>query len=156
MRGKALSLDHEGYYVTPSINIVNAFDPKSVYQKSEIFGPNVAIFTTDSFEEAMAINNSSGFGLVMSLFSKNRELYEKSLIEAQVGQVNWNRTTNGASSKLPFGGMNKSGNDRPSAHYAVQYCSIPVSSLEDTTPFTGTAMPPGLNYEITDKDPSKS
>lgn len=149
MRGKAMSLDHEGYYVTPSINIVPAFDPKSVYQKSEIFGPNVAIFTTDSFEEALAINNSSGFGLVMAMFTKNRALYEKALIEAQVGQVNWNRTTNGASSRLPFGGMNKSGNDRPSAHYAVQYCTIPVSSLEDSTQFTGANMPPGLNFELT-------
>jgi succinylglutamic semialdehyde dehydrogenase len=150
MRGKALSLDHDGYYVTPSINLVNKFDPKSVYQKSEIFGPNVAIFTVDSFEEALAINNASGFGLVMSLFTKNRALYEKALIEAQVGVLNLNRTTNGASSRLPFGGMNKSGNDRPSAHYAVQYTTVPVSSLEDFTEFTGAGMPVGLNFEYKD------
>lgn len=148
MRGKALeNLEHQGYYVTPSINLVQKFDPASVYQKSEIFGPNVAIFTVDSFEEALAINNASGFGLVMSLFSKDRALYEKALIEAQVGVLNLNRTTNGASSRLPFGGMNKSGNDRPSAHFAVQYCSVPVSSLEDLTPFTGAGTPPGLNFE---------
>lgn len=147
MRGKALSLEHEGYYVTPSINIVNQFDPKSVYQKSEIFGPNVAIFTVDSIEEALAINNSSGFGLVMSIFTKNKALYEKALIEAQVGNVNLNRTTNGASSRMPFGGMGKSGNDRPSAHYAVQYTTVPVSSLEDYHPFSGDKMPPGLNFE---------
>jgi succinylglutamic semialdehyde dehydrogenase len=150
MRGKALSLEHEGYYVTPSINVVKEFDPKSVYQKSEIFGPNVAIFTVDTIEEALAINNSSGFGLVMSIFTKSRALYEKALIEAQVGVLNLNRTTNGASSRLPFGGMNKSGNDRPSAHYAVQYCTVPVSSLEDPTPFTGGALPPGLNFEFKD------
>jgi len=148
MRGKALSLDHEGYYVTPSINLVKGFDPKSVYQKSEIFGPNVAVFTVDTIEEAMTINNSSGFGLVMSLFTKNRALYEKALVEAQVGLLNWNRTTNGASSKLPFGGMNKSGNDRASAHYAVQYCTVPVASLEDSTPFSNAGMPPGLNFEF--------
>jgi succinylglutamic semialdehyde dehydrogenase len=150
MRGKALSLETEGHYVTPSINLVDKFDPKSVYQKSEIFGPNVAIFTVDTFEEALAINNSSGFGLVMSLFTQSRALYEKALIEAQVGVLNLNRTTNGASSRLPFGGMNKSGNDRPSAHYAVQYCTVPVSSLEDHTPFTSTGMPPGLNFEFKD------
>src|SRR5690606_30786712 len=44
MRGKALSLEKEGYYVTPSIYTVPKFDPKSVYQNNEIFGPNVAIF----------------------------------------------------------------------------------------------------------------
>lgn len=148
MRGKALSLEHDGHYVTPSINLVDKFDPKSVYQKSEIFGPNVAIFTVDTIEEALAINNSSGFGLVMSIFTQSRALYEKALIEAQVGVLNWNRTTNGASSRLPFGGMNKSGNDRPSAHYAVQYCTVPVASLEDQTPYTGANMPPGLNFEF--------
>jgi len=147
MRGKAMSLEQDGYYVTPSINLVKEFDPKSVYQKSEIFGPNVAIFTVDTIEEALAINNSSGFGLVMSLFTKDRALFEKALIEAQVGVLNWNRTTNGASSKLPFGGMNKSGNDRPSGNAAVQYCTVPVASLEDHTPFTGSNMPPGLNFE---------
>jgi len=147
MRGKSLSLDHEGYYVTPSIHLVPSFDPKSVYQKSEIFGPNVAIYTIDSFEEALTINNSSGFGLVMSLFSKDRALYERALIEAQVGVLNWNRTTNGASSKLPFGGMNKSGNDRPSAHMAIQYCTVPVATLEDLTPFSADKAPPGMNFE---------
>ncbi len=148
MRGKVLNSEHEGYYVTPSINLVKEFDQKSVYQKSEIFGPNVAIFAVDEFEEALAINNSSGFGLVMSLFTKNRALYEKALIEAQVGVLNLNRTTNGASSRLPFGGMNKSGNDRPSGNMAVTYCTVPVASLEDNTPFSESGMPPGLNFEF--------
>ena len=107
----------------------------------------MAIFTVDTIEEALAINNSSGFGLVMSLFTKDRSLYEKALIEAQVGVLNLNRTTNGASSKLPFGGMNKSGNDRPSGNLAIQYCTVPVASLEDNTPYSAGAMPPGLNFE---------
>jgi succinylglutamic semialdehyde dehydrogenase len=47
--------------------------------------------------------------------------------------------------------MNKSGNDRPSAHYAVQYCTVPVSSLEDSTTFTGGNMPVGLNFEMKDE-----
>lgn len=147
MRGKALDLNPRGYYVTPSIHLVEKFDPKSVYQKSEIFGPNVAIYTVDDFDEALAINNASGFGLVMSLFTQNRALFDRALIEAQVGVLNLNRTTNGASSKLPFGGMFKSGNDRPSAHFAVQYCTVPVASLEDTTPFSASGVPVGLNFE---------
>lgn len=147
MRGKALELSHQGYYVTPSINIVSRPDEKSVYQKSEIFGPNVAVYRVSDFDEALALNNASGFGLVMALFTKKRELYERSLLEAKVGIVNWNRTTNGASSKLPFGGMLKSGNDRPSAHFAIQYCTIPVSSLEDTHGFDPKAVLPGLAAE---------
>ena len=147
MRGKALDLKQKGFYVTPSIHIVNKFDPNSVYQKSEIFGPNVAIYTVKDFDEALKVVNSTGYGLCMSLFSKNESLYRRSLLEAKVGLLNFNRTTNGASSKLPFGGMGKSGNDRPSAHYAIQYCSVPVSSLEDPTGFDGTKALPGMNLD---------
>lgn len=145
MRGKALDLKQKGYYVTPSIHLVNKFDPTSVYQKSEIFGPNVAIYKSSDFDETLNMVNSTGYGLVMSLFSKNKSLYEESLLKARVGLLNWNRTTNGASSRLPFGGMGKSGNDRPSADYAIQYCTVPVASLEDPTPFDKTKMLPGIS-----------
>lgn len=148
MRGKALDLKHKGYYVTPSIHLVKKFDPNSVYQKSEIFGPNVAIYQSDNFDEAMNIVNSTGYGLVMALFSKNKELYEQALFKARVGLLNWNRTTNGASSRLPFGGMGKSGNDRPSAHFAIQYCTVPMASLEDPTPFDPTKILPGMNLDM--------
>jgi len=145
MRGKALDLKHKGYYVTPSIHLVNKFDPNSVYQKSEIFGPNVAIYKSTDFDETLNMVNSTGYGLVMALFSKNKALYEEALVNARVGLLNWNRTTNGASSRLPFGGMGKSGNDRPSADYAIQYCTVPVASLEDPTPFDKTKMLPGIS-----------
>lgn len=147
MRGKALELDWKGHYVTPSIYAVKKFDPQSVYQKSEIFGPNVAVYVVDDFEEAMQINNSTGFGLVMALFSKDEALYKKAILEARVGLLNWNRTTNGASSRLPFGGLGKSGNDRPSAHFAVDYCATPLASLEDKTEFNPQGILPGMNYE---------
>ncbi len=149
MRGKALDVDgYSGYYVTPSICMVNEFRPESVYQKSEIFGPNVAIYQTDDFDEAMKINDSTGFGLVCSIFSKDKALYEEARLRARVGIVNWNRTTNGASSRLPFGGLGKSGNDRPTAHYAVQYCTTPLASLEDPHPFDAAkSQMPGLAYE---------
>jgi succinylglutamic semialdehyde dehydrogenase len=145
MRGKALELDRKGHYVTPSIHLVKKFDPQSVYQKSEIFGPNVAIHTESDFSRAMEIVNSSGYGLVMSLFSKNVELYREAQLLARVGILNFNRTTNGASSRLPFGGMGKSGNDRPSAHFAIQYCTVPVASLEDPTAYDPTKDLPGMN-----------
>ncbi len=68
------------------------------------------------------------------------------VLKSNVGLLNWNRTTNGASSLLPFGGTGKSGNDRPSAHFAVQYCSVPMANLEDPTPFDASKVLPGLNY----------
>ncbi len=144
MRGKSLDLKWKGFYVTPSIHQVDKWDANSVYQKSEIFGPNVAIFKVKDFEHSLKIVNSTGYGLSLSLFSRDESLYRKALADARVGLLNFNRATNGASSKLPFGGMAKSGNDRPSADFAIQYCSIPVASLEDMTPFDKTKVVPGV------------
>ena len=148
MRGKTLDVGKPGFYVTPSINIVNQFNKNSTYQKNEIFGPNVAIYTVEEIDEALDIVNASGFGLAMAIFTKSKSLYEKSFLDANVGLLNWNRTTNGASSKMPFGGVGKSGNDRPSGHFAVQYCTIPVASLEDVSELDKDKMMPGISYEF--------
>ncbi|MDZ4662631.1 MAG: succinylglutamate-semialdehyde dehydrogenase [Pseudomonadota bacterium] len=144
MRGKVLELEKQGYYVTPSINIVKEMKSKSVYQRSEIFGPNVAVYTVQDFDEALEVVNNTSYGLVMSVFTKDKTLYEESLLKTRIGMVNWNRTTNGGSSKLPFGGRGKSGNDRPSGNSAVQYCTVPVASLEDTKGFDRKSMMPGI------------
>ncbi|MES2768498.1 MAG: succinylglutamate-semialdehyde dehydrogenase [Bdellovibrionota bacterium] len=144
MRGKALDKELNGSYVTPSIYLIDKPSEKSVYQKTEIFGPNLAVYKTDDFDQSLELINSTGYGLVTSIFTKQKELYDKLNQQARVGLVNWNRGTIGASSRLPFGGMDKSGNDRPSAHFAVQYCTVPVANLEDPTPFDASKLPPGL------------
>lgn len=148
MRGKALEIDnHQGHYVTPSIYRVKGYDSKSVYQTHEIFGPNVVIYTVDSLEEAIEINNAPGYGLVTSLFSKDRKKFETVFNQSKMGLVNWNRTTNGASSRLPFGGLGKSGNDRPAGHFSVYYCTVAVASLEDSSPFQNDSQLPGMDFE---------
>jgi succinylglutamic semialdehyde dehydrogenase len=147
MRGKVLDTPYQGYYVTPSINIVNEASTQSVYQKSEIFGPNVAVYKADDFSQALQIVNSSDYGLALAVFSKDRSRFETALRECNVGLVNWNRSTIGASSRLPFGGTGKSGNHQPSAHFAVYYCTAPVGCLEDTSSFDRSKLLPGIQYE---------
>jgi succinylglutamic semialdehyde dehydrogenase len=146
MRGKQLDLGKKGYYVTPSIYAVKEVSANSVYQKSEIFGPNAAIFKSNDLQQALELNNNTGYGLVTSIFSKSRETYEQVFKNARSGLVNWNRTTNGASSKLPFGGVDKSGNDRPTSTFAMYYCTVPVACLEDETPFDAKKVLPGMSY----------
>jgi succinylglutamic semialdehyde dehydrogenase len=146
MRGKTLDTDYPGYYVTPSINLVKRQDPNSVYQKSEIFGPNVAIFTVDDLQEALHVVNSTDYGLVLSVFTKSKANYWEALRKANVGLINWNRASVCASSRLPFGGVGKSGNHQPSAHFAVYYCTVPVACLEDASPFDRSKILPGVQY----------
>ena len=145
MRGKKLEgLPYEGNYITPSIYTMKSFKQDSVYLNQEIFAPSIAILKAKDLEETLDVVDGSEFGLVSAIFTKDRKNYEKALSKLNVGLLNWNRTTNGASSKLPFGGSKKSGNHRPSAHHGVYYCTAPVASLEDPQTMDDVNLPPGL------------
>ncbi|TDJ15125.1 MAG: N-succinylglutamate 5-semialdehyde dehydrogenase, partial [Deltaproteobacteria bacterium] len=61
-----------------------------------------------------------------------------------VGCLNWNRGTVGASGRLPFGGKKRSGNDRPAGIGATLYCATPQSHLESEAPFDPNGLPPGM------------
>lgn len=146
MRGKALELDHQGYFVTPSINLVRKLDAESVYQKTEVFGPNVAVYAVEELDEAISIVNSSSYGLALSVFTKDHRVFEKCFRNTRQGIVNWNRATVGASSRLPFGGMGKSGNNQPAGTFAIYSTTYPVASLEDDQPFSDQNLLPGMQF----------
>lgn len=96
----------------------------------ELFGPILQIVRTATFDEAIAEANNTRYGLSASLISQTPALYDRFWAGARAGIVNWNRPTNGASSAAPFGGIGWSGNHRPSAYYAADYCAYPVVSNE--------------------------
>ncbi|MFM9937390.1 MAG: succinylglutamate-semialdehyde dehydrogenase [Novosphingobium sp.] len=96
----------------------------------EIFGPVLQIIRVADFDAALAAANATRFGLAASLIGGDAALYEHFWAASRAGVVNWNRPTNGASSAAPFGGVGVSGNHRPSAYYAADYCAWPVASLE--------------------------
>ncbi|MEO5968971.1 MAG: succinylglutamate-semialdehyde dehydrogenase [Bdellovibrionia bacterium] len=154
MRGKSLELETSGNYVTPSICLANQISleqsKKSVYQQTELFAPNVVILGVDSLDEAIAQANVTQFGLAASVFTKSRQTYEKCWDSLEAGVINWNKSTVGASSRLPFGGLKKSGNHFPTAVLATKYCTFPVASLEcqETASIESlTAKTPGLNWK---------
>jgi len=114
-------------FLTPGIiDMTNASDKPDV----ELFGPILQVFRKTSFEEAIAEANDTRYGLSASLVSQNPRLYDQFWANIRAGIVNWNRPTNGASSSAPFGGVGWSGNHRPSAYYAADYCAYPVVSSE--------------------------
>jgi len=96
----------------------------------ELFGPILQVIRAATFEGAIAEANNTRYGLSSSLISQNPALYDTFWANIRAGIVNWNRPTNGASSAAPFGGIGWSGNHRPSAYYAADYCAYPVVSNE--------------------------
>ena len=94
----------------------------------EVFGPMLQVIRVASFEDAILVANDTAYGLSAGLVSDSRDLWERFWVESRAGIVNWNRPTCGAASNMPFGGPGQSGNLRPSAYYAADYCAFPVAT----------------------------
>ncbi|WP_437571498.1 succinylglutamate-semialdehyde dehydrogenase [Sorangium sp. So ce542] len=110
----------------------------------EHFGPLLQVQRYESFDEAVSLANRTRYGLAAGLISDRRELYEKFWREARAGIVNWNKPLTGASSAAPFGGIGSSGNHRPSAYYAADYCAYPVAGLEAASVALPAQLAPGM------------
>ena len=100
----------------------------------ELFGPLLQVIKVDDFDQAIAEANNTRFGLSASLIGGSPQDYNRFWANVRAGIVNWNRPTNGASSSAPFGGLGLSGNHRPAAFYAADYCAYPVASTEMDQP----------------------
>ena len=100
----------------------------------ELFGPLLQVVQVSDFDEAIAEANNTRFGLSASLVGGTPQEYNRFWANIRAGVINWNRPTNGASSAAPFGGVGLSGNHRPSAYYAADYCAYPVASTEMDQP----------------------
>lgn len=96
----------------------------------ELFGPVLQVIRVPDFAAAVKEANNTRYGLSASLISQDPRLYDQFWANIRAGIVNWNSPTNGASSGAPFGGIGLSGNHRPSAYYAADYCAYPVASTE--------------------------
>ncbi|RPE30231.1 succinylglutamic semialdehyde dehydrogenase [Acinetobacter sp. BIGb0102] len=110
----------------------------------EYFGPLTTIYRYNSFDEALNIANNTRFGLAVGLVSPDRNLFDRVLIEARAGIVNWNKPLTGASSAAPFGGVGASGNHRASAFYAADYSAWPMASLESDSVTLPSKLSPGI------------
>ncbi|QCI94643.1 succinylglutamate-semialdehyde dehydrogenase [Novosphingobium sp. EMRT-2] len=100
----------------------------------ELFGPLLQVIRVDDFDQAIAEANRTRFGLTAALVGGSPEEYNQFWANVRAGVINWNRPTNGTSLSAPMGGVGLSGNHRPSAYYAADYCAYPVASAEMEQP----------------------
>ena len=119
--------DKEKPFLTPALIDVTEIRDRP---DEEIFGPVLQVIRVKDFDAAIKEANNTRFGLVASLVGGSPELYDKFWANVRAGVINWNKPTNGAPSNAPFGGVGISGNHRPSAFYAADYCAYPVTSSE--------------------------
>ena len=110
----------------------------------EIFAPLIQLYRYQSFEEALFQANQTRYGLSAGLISDSPSRYEQFYQTIQAGLINWNKPTTGAASNLPFGGIGSSGNHRPSAYFAADYCAYPIASQEQALLAIGQSKLPGV------------
>ena len=110
----------------------------------EIFGPLLQLIRVENFDSSIQEANRTAYGLAASLISESKEEYDNFFRSVRAGVINWNRPTTGASGSAPFGGVGRSGNYRPSAYYAADYCNYPVASLESTHLTLPESLSPGI------------
>ena len=127
-------------FLTPGIIDVTAMQERP---DVELFGPLLQVVRVDDFDQAIAEANATRFGLSASLIGGSPKDYDRFWTNIRAGIVNWNRPTNGASSAAPFGGIGLSGNHRPAAFYAADYCAYPVASTEMGQPRAS----PGVGFK---------
>jgi succinylglutamic semialdehyde dehydrogenase len=114
-------------FVRPGlIDMTDAASPPD----EEIFAPVLQVYRVKDFDAALAKANDTRFGLSAGLISDDERLWNRFLARIRAGVVNWNRPTTGAAGDMPFGGLGHSGDHRPSAYYAADYCAYPVASFE--------------------------
>jgi succinylglutamic semialdehyde dehydrogenase len=113
-------------YLTPAL--IDVTDARDIPDE-ELFGPILQVIRVRDFDSAIAEANNTRFGLAASLLGGTPDQYEHFWSHVRAGVINWNKPTNGAPSTAPFGGVGLSGNHRPSAFYAADYCAYPVTSV---------------------------
>jgi len=113
-------------------------------QDTELFGPLLQLIFVGDFDAAIAEANRTRFGLAAGLLSDDPKLYESFARRIRAGVLAFNRPTTGARSDLPFGGIGVSGNHRPSALFAADYCCDPIASAESPRVTLPEKLPPGL------------
>lgn len=128
-------------FVSPGIIDVTAVES---LPDEEYFGPLLQVIRYQGIEQAVEFANDTRFGLSAGLVSTDDAEWEYFVEHIRAGIVNRNRQLTGASGDAPFGGPGASGNLRPSAYYAADYCAYPMASMEGEQTLLPDSLSPGI------------
>ncbi|RSD31576.1 succinylglutamate-semialdehyde dehydrogenase [Vibrio pectenicida] len=131
----------EAAFVTPGIIDVTSI---AELPDEEYFGPLLQVVRYQGLEKAVELANDTRFGLSAGLVSTDGDEWDYFVDNIRAGIVNRNRQLTGASGDAPFGGPGASGNLRPSAYYAADYCAYPMASMEGGETVLPATLSPGV------------
>jgi aldehyde dehydrogenase (NAD+) len=98
--------DHEGYFLSPTL--FDKVPADSPLAKEEIFGPVLPVIRVKDVDEAIAVANSTRYGLASAVFTSSLDVASKCMRRIQSGMIHMNHGTV-IQSNTPFGGRKDSG-----------------------------------------------
>lgn len=105
-RNATVSGKDGGFYVGPTI--VDHVTPDMAIAKEEVFGPVISIVRAKDLDEALTIENSSGYGNAAAVFTQNGGFARQVIDRASAGMVGVNIGVPVPREPFPFGGWNDS------------------------------------------------
>jgi len=109
--------DGEGFFYPPTV--LTGLSPGAAAAQEEIFGPVATIYPFDDEDEAVAIANSTPYGLGASLWTSDRARVDRLIPEIDSGSVFVNGLVK-SDPRLPFGGVKGSGFGRELARDGIR------------------------------------
>jgi alpha-ketoglutaric semialdehyde dehydrogenase len=95
-----------GFFLPPTV--IRGLASDSAIAQQELFGPVLASFVASDLDEAIALANSTPYGLSASLFTGDLRSALRYIQRIEAGLVRVNGDTTGVDPHAPFGGMKSS------------------------------------------------
>ena len=107
----------EGHFYEPTLftDVV----PDMTIAQEEIFGPVLASFEVESYDEAVTVANDTRYGLSSSIYTQDVNKSFRAMRDLEAGITYVNGPTIGAEAHMPFGGVKDTGNGQRDGGYAA-------------------------------------
>jgi aldehyde dehydrogenase (NAD+) len=121
--GERLSLEHEGYYMSPTL-FLNTKNDWEVNQE-EVFAPLASVIRVTDLDDAINVANDTRFGLTGGIITqslRNSAIFKEQI---QTGCAMVNLPTAGTDYHVPFGGRKESSfGPREQGQYAKEFYTV--------------------------------
>lgn len=109
---------YEGNYYYPTV--VADVKPEMAAFRDELFGPVAAVSKADDADHALALANTSTYGLASAVLTNNMQLAMRFALELEAGMVHLNGPTVHDEATVPFGGVKDSGMGREGGRWSIE------------------------------------